>query len=67
MNRNHRNPYALHLVPMADDRAAVLARLANVRATLATRRQQRTERRRAVAWVVALAAAAAASVAAVML
>lgn len=67
MNRNHRNPYALHLVPMTDDRATVLARLANARALLATRRQQRTERRRAIAWVVALAAAAAANVAAVML
>lgn len=67
MNRNHRNPYALHLVPMTDDRAAVLARLANVRAMLATRRQQRAERRRAIAWVVALAAAAVANVVAVML
>lgn len=67
MNRNHRNPYALHLTQAADDRAAVLARLANVRALLATRRQQRTERRRALAWVFALAAAAAVNVVAVTL
>lgn len=67
MNRNHRNPYALHLVPMTDDRATILARLANARALLATRRQQRAERRRALAWGFALAATAAANVAAVML
>ena len=67
MNRNHRNPYALHLTQAADDRAAVLARLANVRAMLATRRQQRAERRRAIAWVIALAAAALANVVAVTL
>lgn len=67
MNRNHRNEYALHLAPMAEDRATILARLANARALLATRRMQRTERRRALAWGVALAAAALANVAAVML
>lgn len=67
MSRNHRNPYALHLVPMAEDRATILARLANTRALLATRRQQHTERRRAIAWGVALAAAAVANVVAVML
>lgn len=67
MNRNHRNPYSLHLVPMTDDRAVILARLANVRALLATRRQQRAERRRAIAWGIALAAAVVANVVAVML
>lgn len=67
MSRNHRNPYALHQAPLTDDRATVLARLANTRAMLATRRRQRADRRRALAWGVTLAAVALANVLAVAL
>lgn len=66
MNRNHRNDYALHLAPLADDRPA-LAPLAKARALLAERDAARRANRRLIGWGVALAAAAIANVAAVML